>query len=304
MRVLLLIFSILVSIDALGQEGILWLTKEFQETDDSTTAMYRRIVDFYNQDNTMHVTDFLVTGEKYFEGSVVYVNAGLPVNNFKYFYKNGNLKIDGYQTVLKPSGFEKFTTKEYHSNGQLRSEYVGDKSKLRIIQSFDSLGNSLLINGEGRAMIADEYNQIIWSGRLKDFKMDSIWTAIDIKTKQPIHTEYFAKGTFIKGSTMMNGQLINYKKESGYVKPSFIRKIETIAKAEILRQIPKNKRQPEYKVGILFRNGKPIQIIHLRKNLNEVKLNFHDVPLPEYTFMERGVPIKSLTLGLRTIKVD
>lgn len=103
MRVSVLLIIIFISTDTFGQ---LWLTKEFWETTDSTTAFCKRVVNSYNSDNTINVTDFLITGEKYFEGSVVYINGGLPVNNYMYYYKSGKLKFEGNQTVLKPSGFE------------------------------------------------------------------------------------------------------------------------------------------------------------------------------------------------------
>lgn len=304
MRVSILLSIILISNDTFAQRGNLWLTKEFWETNDSTTAHYKRVINYYNSDNTINVTDFLKTGEKYFEGSVVYINGGLPVNDFKYFYKNGKVKIEGNQTVLKPSGFEKFTTREYYLNGQLRCEYEGSKSKLKIIQSFDSLGISLLNNGIGRAIIEDEYYQLVWTGKINNFKMDSIWTAIDTRANQLIHQEYFINGIFIKGVTFIDGQTIKYKEEGGYAKPKFMNEVRNLAKAEILRQIPKSERLPEYKVGIIFKKGKPIQIIHLRKNLEEKKINFQDVDIPDYTFIEKGKPIESLTLGLKIIKVE
>lgn len=301
MRVSVLLIIIFISNDTFGQ---LWLTKEFLETTDSTTAFYKRVVNSYNSDNTINITDFLMTGEKYVDGSVVYINGGLPVNNFKYYYKSGKPKFEGNQTVLKPSGFENFTTKEYYPNGQLRCEYEGTKSKLKIIQSFDSLGNSLIQNGNGRAMTEDEYYQLLWSGKIRDFKMDSIWTATDVRTNELIHIEHFTKGIFTKGITIKDGQTIKYKDESGYIKPAFIKKVRDLAKTEILRQIPKNERQPEYKVGILFKEGKPLQVIHLRKSLDEKGINFQNVVIPDYMYVERGIPIKSMTLGLKIIKVD
>ncbi len=303
-RIFLILFLIYVSHNSFGQIGELWLTGEFSETSDSTTAFYKRVVNSYNSDNTLNVTDYLITGEKYFDGSVVYINGGLPVNNFKYFYKNGNLKFEGNQTVLKPSRFEKFTTKEYYPNGQLRCEYEGTKSKLKIIQSYDSSGVSLLKNGVGIATIEDEYYHLLWNGKLREFKMDSVWTAIDTRTNKLAHIEYFIKGTFIKGITIQDGQTIKYKDESGYAKPKIIKKVRNLAKTEILRQIPKSERLPEYKVGIIFKEGKPFQIIHLRKRLDEKGINFQNVDIPDYTFLEKGIPIESLTLGLKIIKVD
>ena len=100
MRILVLLFIILVSNDTFGQRGNLWFTKEFWETNDSTNAIYRRVINSYNSDNTINVTDFLVTGEKYFEGSIVYINGGLPVHDFKYYYKSGKLKIEGSKREL------------------------------------------------------------------------------------------------------------------------------------------------------------------------------------------------------------
>jgi hypothetical protein len=304
MRISILLFLIFISNGVFGQIGNLWLTEEFWETNDSTTAFYKRVVKSYNSDNTINVTDYLKTGERYFDGSVVHINSGLPVNNFKYFYKSGELKFEGNQTVLKPSGFEKFNTKEYYSNGQLRCESEGTKSKLKIIQSFDSAGVSLLQNGEGQASIEDEYYHLLWKGKIRDFKMDSVWTAIDTRTNRLVHIEYFVKGIFIKGITIQDGQTIKYKEESGYAKPKFLNKVRHLAKTEILSQVPKSERQQEYKVGVLFKQGKPIQIIHLIKKLDEKRINFQNVEIPDYTFLERGIPIESMTLGLKIIKVD
>jgi len=134
--------------------------------------------------------------------------------------------------------------------------------------------------------------------------MDSIWTATDLRTNELIHIEYFIKGIFIKGITIQDGQTIKYKDENGYVKPAFIKKVRNLAMAEILKQIPANERQPEYKVGVLFKEGKPIQIIHFRKRLDEKGINFQNVNIPDFEFIEKGKPIESLTLGLKIIKVD
>ena len=297
----LIILSIIFGLieNSLGQTNILWLTNEFGETTDSTTAIYRRIVKSYNSDKTINVTDYLKTGEKYFEGSVVYINAGLPVNKFKYFYKTGELKSEGIQTVLKPDGFEQFTEKQYYPTGQLRCEYEGAKSKIRFIQSFDSLGNNLLINGNGSVSFEMEYCHQLWNGKVGNFKMDSIWVGLDKRTREVKHIELFARGIFLKGVTLTGGQTIDYKEESGYAKPSFIRLVKKLVRAEINKQVPKTEQQDMYKVGVVFINGKPTKITHLRKNLEDKPIDLSKVAIPDYTFIDKGIPIESLTLGLK-----
>lgn len=296
---IILLILLGVTENLFGQNNIVWLDSEFGETKDSTTANYKRIVQSYNSDKTINVTDYHKTGEKFFEGSVVYINAGLPVNNFRYFYKTGKLKSEGNQTVLKPSGFEHFTEKQYYPNGQLRCEYEGAKSKIKFIQSFDSLGNSLLTNGNGSVSFEIAYYHQLWNGKVKNFKMDSIWVGLDNRTYEVKHIELFARGIFLKGITLTNGQKINYKYESGYVKPSFARRIKKVIRAEINKQVPKSEQQDVYKVGVVFINGMPTKVTHLRKSLADKRIDFSKIAIPDYTFIEKGFPIESLTLGIK-----
>jgi antitoxin component YwqK of YwqJK toxin-antitoxin module len=291
----LLVLLVVIASNAFGQNNTLWLTNEYVETTDSTNAILKRKVNSYNEDHTINVTDYRTTGEKHFEGTVLYINWGFPINDFKFYFKNGKIRFEGRQTVSTSNGF---TVKEYYENGQLRCEYEGSRNRYRFVQSFDSIGVNLLQNGNGVVSFTVDHDYQIWSGKVKNFKMDSIWIAKDTRTNHVIHAEHFVHGGFVKGFTTLNGQTIKYTKENGSAKPAFVKKIRDLAIVEIRRQVPKGELEPMYKVGIIFKEGKPVQIVHFRKTLEEREVKFENLEIPNYTFIEKGIPIESLSLGL------
>lgn len=290
----------LKSVVTLGQTDTIFLTSDYRFTKNPDEVTYLRVIESKNSDETTKVIDLLKTGEKYFDGSVVYLNSDLQVNDYSYFYDNGKIKYEGKIDNITEKGFKGFIERTYYFNGQLRCEQTIMNGEERFLKAFDPDGNSTIVNGHGTATIEIFYYNLIWAGKIRDNKRDSTWIATDTQTGKIVHTEDYRLGKFLSGKTWTENGIIPYKEISSTIPSKLISNIRKDVKREIGQQIDKTKTQKKYKVGLFFRNGRITEIRHLINDIKEQQINFERISIPtEFEFLERGLPIERMTLGVK-----
>jgi len=294
MRVVGLILYLFLSICSNGQIDTLYLTSEYEFTDIPNQVTYLRVIESKNADNTTKVVDFLRTGKKYFDGSVVFLNSILPTHSYTFFYPNGKIRCSGTMDNIIAKTFKGFTEITYYLNGKIRSKQSIVNGEERILEAYDSLGNPTILSGNGNASIEVFYYHMIWSGKIKNFQRDSIWTGVDTRTGKLLHTEKYRKGDFISGKTWTKDGYISYKVISK-VSSKYISKI----RKHIRREIATHKFKEEPIVALLIKNGKIVEIQHLIRDTNDQKIIFDKIAIPpEFIFYQRGLPIEHLTLEI------
>lgn len=161
-----------------------------------THASYYRISEFessYHSYNGMF-KDFTIDGNVVTTG--MYKN-GYKIDTFRFYHPNGNLYKEVVYKSDKPTG----NFREYYSNGVLKHVVNLNEDVITITEAYDSLGTSLLINGEGKwsASFPDYSNTSIIriEGSLKNFKQDKTWRFYINDVIQL--DEYYENGKFKMG---------------------------------------------------------------------------------------------------------
>jgi hypothetical protein len=293
---LILLIFLIQSIGVFGQIDTVYLKSDFEITNNIKEARYLRIIQSLNLDGTTNVVDLLNTRQKYFVGSVVYLNGDLQANDYTY-YKNGKIWCEGKVDDITQKGFSEYIERTYYPNGQLRSELI--ETDERFTAAFDSLGNSTMLDGNGVATNESIYTHQLWAGNIKNFKRDSIWTATDTFTGNVTHLEYYDQGKFLKGITLTETDSFHYIKLTSDIPPKAFLRIERDIKRTIRLQVERKDRQRKYIVGLIIENGRPVRVRHLIKNIGEKQLDLDKIQMPtDILYLERGVPVEIFTFVL------
>jgi ribosomal protein S25 len=142
------------------------------------------------------------------------------------------------------------------------------------------------------------YYNLLWTGKVKNYKRDSTWIGVDTRTGKVLHSEEFKQGKFIRGKTWAKEGVITYNRVSSSIPSKLISKIKKEVKKEIIVKVGKVK--TKYKIGLLFRDGQIIEVRHLIRDINEEQINLTGVIIPTgFIFLERGLPIEWMTLGVK-----
>jgi antitoxin component YwqK of YwqJK toxin-antitoxin module len=279
-----------------GQADTLLLKENYDFAARADDAMYIRVVKAKNDDGTFSVVDWLKTGEKFFEGSVTYLNAGIHINDFAYYYPNGKIQWSGHVENLPGQPLKNISEKDYFPNGQLRSELVITNYREKFPQAFDSLGNSTIINGRGTASIEFFYNHTLWIGGIKEFEQDSIWTATDLVTGKVLHVEFIKKDKVIWGKSFTANGEVSYTDKTVFPDRQIL-KAAKYFRREVKALVGTSK---GYILLAIVSKGHITDVVHLIKDKNERRLDVSRIKLPaDLVIYERGVPCEVTSLVLR-----
>lgn len=299
MRNMIYLFFFLNANLLFGQVDTVYLKADHDIANDRNAAVYIRVLKSKNDDGTTNVVDYLLGGAKVFEGSVVYLNSDLQVHKYFFYNDDGTIKYEGEIDNITERDYKGFKERTYYNNGQLRATHSFINREEKFIEAYDSLGKSTILNGNGKASFALYYYHRVWYGNVKEFKRDSIWTAIDTRTNKVIHLELYKSGKFLNGKTFQGDDVIEYDRYSIPIENKSVNKLKKLIKNEINSQISKKQRLRSYKVGVVFTDGKAKYAIHLVKDLAEKKIDFTNLTIPEnITLFDKGVPIEKIVLSL------
>jgi TonB family protein len=149
--------------------------------------------------------------------SVSVVNEfGSPDGPFLYYHENGKLKSSGSLKSNWPTGI----INSYYPNGMIQAQETfispvngSMTSESLIMNYYDSAGNQLVKNGNGRCdcvFESFEWNSFVESGKLVNGKRDSIWTGFDSKIKR-LFAEVYETGVLKSGESFDSlGNATNY----------------------------------------------------------------------------------------------
>ncbi len=99
-------------------EWVIYLDENKMEVDEKGNATYYRNITFSDKGEltNKNVVDYYMSGEKQFEGKLIDINPDIIDGTCKYYYKNGQLHLEGNMINGQKSG----KWNEYHENGQLK----------------------------------------------------------------------------------------------------------------------------------------------------------------------------------------
>ncbi len=144
--------------------------------------------------------------------SITYYLNGLPEGKSQHYFRNGKLE----KIELRKNGRPVGVSTLFYPTGVKRAifEYDSDDSKFdwsyRIVDTWDSLGQSAVKNGNGFCNSLET----IWGievGFVKNGLKDSTWVTFEKISKQKILEETYKEGELLKGKRLDGSKEIEYR---------------------------------------------------------------------------------------------
>lgn len=274
----------------------LYLDKHYQITEKSNCELIR-VIKSTNKNKTFNVTDFFKNGNTFFEGVVEFLNTDYPIGYHKFYYPNGQLKIEGEISRIKK--FKGFKEKIWYANGQFMCELKSEGDNLLFMTASDSMGHITARNGNGFVQHEIFFSAQHWKGQVKNYKKDSVWLCTSVITGQLQYEEYYRNGKMLGGKNFLKGGVIEYKEIYSVNEIEKIISIQKQFKKFISRKLKKHKNSmPSFE--LVISEGKIIQIRQLIKRIDEPIIDISEFEIPsDFILLERGLPVAITKVSLK-----
>ncbi len=189
-------------------QGSVWLDKDLNQMDDSTSAEY-----FYNPDRVEQYSigeDIVsvyyiqyISGQLYKSAGYKKKFRGTREGKEQTFDSGGQLISEGnYHDDLKVGLW-----KEWYADGSPKSEIEWVEKDDLILQFYDSTGLHSVVDGDG--LYYYNTQETIHNGQVKGGKKDQVWTGFEDGRK--VYEESYTDGEFINGKSFLeDGSEIEY----------------------------------------------------------------------------------------------
>lgn len=232
MRLFAFLPLFLIALYAQGQASFVeYYTKNNKKTTKVEEAHYSRLIALDENRHVVVKDTYLSSNQGKLLGTYKSLKERVFVGQKIQGYENGNLKSKEYYSQ---DGKLIDTAFYYYPSGKLKIvfqyPYTVEKKKTQVTDTLilifkDSLGNTLLKDGNGYAELENPYKNInirnsVEKGNLENHKRTGEWTGTFLKGKYTF-TEYYDKGKLLHGTTIDASG-----KETSYDASTFLRQPE------------------------------------------------------------------------------
>jgi antitoxin component YwqK of YwqJK toxin-antitoxin module len=223
--IVLLLFTIciLMGQNVFGQkQNVYYIKSDGSYVSKAESADFIRIVQEPEKGSSLYPTkEYYKSGHKKSYGNSNAIDPPVYEGRFMSFFENGMRK----QLKNYVNGKWVDSVVSYFPNGKLHSSVLykqsGDSSIIFIKEVRDSAGTSMVTDGNGYAVLYDEYfNYISEKGTIKDGKYDGEWTGELRGIDTLRYKEVYAEGKLLSGESI-DGKGITYHYTISEVKPNF-----------------------------------------------------------------------------------
>ncbi|MBB3697433.1 hypothetical protein KMW28_04580 [Flammeovirga yaeyamensis] len=208
-------YLLFITTSVFGQEKM-YLNKWKAECQKSEAEFYQTIENVGTETPLYQIKTFSIDGVLLTNGLKEDVKKGRYINEFKEYYKNGNVsRIYHYKKSEKDVFVETF-----FPEGQKRSELIliGGYDEEKFLNAWNEEGEQICTNGEGEYFWKSEKNGKLYGGKMTKFHKIGEWTGYVEDLDITFTDTYRADGSLQKGQAVRQSdkKVFTYKDEYVY----------------------------------------------------------------------------------------